>query len=158
MNINQNLINMMKNKFRSKCRCITKCDNITYFYCFSMDTWSNLNDSCHGTIIVMSDCTIVTSEQHLYQTIAQFDRTIVLPRKLATRNIHDYLFSYYWVFLFEDWDNHICDNITSFYCFSMDTWSNLNENLREFQNISSGICIFGEFIAMTAITLTWHRV
>ncbi len=39
-----------------------------------------------------SDCTIVTSEQHLYQTIIQFDETIVLPRKLATGNIHDYLF------------------------------------------------------------------
>ncbi len=42
----------------------------------------------------MSDCTIVTSEQHLYQTIIQFDETIVLPRKLATGNIHDYFFSY----------------------------------------------------------------
>ncbi len=41
-----------------------------------------------------SDCTIVTSEQHLYQTIAQFDKTIVLPRKLATGNIHEYLFCY----------------------------------------------------------------
>ncbi len=41
-----------------------------------------------------SDCTIVTSEQHLYQTIVQFDETIVLPRKFATGNIHDYLFWY----------------------------------------------------------------
>ncbi len=41
-----------------------------------------------------SDSTIVTSEQHLYQTIVQFDKTIVLPRKLATGNIHDYLFYY----------------------------------------------------------------
>ncbi len=47
---------------------------------------------CHGTTIVTSDCTIVTSEQHLYQTIVQFDETVVLPRKLATGNIHDYLF------------------------------------------------------------------
>ncbi len=39
-------------------------------------------------------CTIVTSEQHLYQTIVQFDKTIVLPRKLATGSIHDYLFWY----------------------------------------------------------------
>ncbi len=38
-------------------------------------------------------CTIVTSE-HLYQTIVQFDKTIVLPRKLAAGNIHDYLFCY----------------------------------------------------------------
>ncbi len=30
---------------------------------------------------------MVTSEQHLYQTI-------VLPRKLATGSIHDYLFCY----------------------------------------------------------------
>ncbi len=50
-------------------------------------------DCCHGTTIVMSDCTIVTSE-HLYQTIVQFDETIVLPRTLATGNIHDYLFCY----------------------------------------------------------------
>ncbi len=40
-----------------------------------------------------SDCTIVTSE-HLYQTIVQFDETIVLPRKLATGNMHDYFFCY----------------------------------------------------------------
>ncbi len=42
----------------------------------------------------MSDSTIVTSEKHLYQTIVQFDKTIVLPRKPATGNIHDYLFCY----------------------------------------------------------------
>ncbi len=36
-----------------------------------------------------SDCNIATSEQHLYQTIVQFDETIVLSRKLATGNIHD---------------------------------------------------------------------
>ncbi len=42
----------------------------------------------------MSDSTIVASGQHLYQTIVQFDITIVLPRKLATGSIHDYLFSY----------------------------------------------------------------
>ncbi len=39
-------------------------------------------------------CTIVTSEQHLYQTMVHFDKTIVLPWKLATGNIHDYLFCY----------------------------------------------------------------
>ncbi len=42
----------------------------------------------------MSYCTIVTSEKHLHQTIEQFDETIVLPRKRATGNIHDYLFWY----------------------------------------------------------------
>ncbi len=36
----------------------------------------------------------MTLEQHLYQTIVQFDETIVLPRKLATGNIHNYLFWY----------------------------------------------------------------
>ncbi len=36
---------------------------------------------------------VVASEQHLYQTIVQFDKTIVLPRKLATESIYDYLFS-----------------------------------------------------------------
>ncbi len=49
-------------------------------------------DSCHCTTIVTSGCTIVISEQHLYQTIVQFDKTIVLPRNLATGRIHDYLF------------------------------------------------------------------
>ncbi len=37
---------------------------------------------------------MVASEQHLYQTIEQFDKTIVLLRKLATGSIHDYLFCY----------------------------------------------------------------
>ncbi len=50
-------------------------------------------DCCHGTTIVISDCTIVTSEHHLYQIIVQIDKTIVLPRKLPTGNIHDYLFA-----------------------------------------------------------------
>ncbi len=34
----------------------------------------------------------MTSEQHLYKTIIQFDKTIVLPRNLASGSIHDYLF------------------------------------------------------------------
>ncbi len=46
-------------------------------------------DSCHGTTIVMS-------EQHLYQTIVLFHKTIVLPRKLATGSIH--ATAHYWVF------------------------------------------------------------
>ncbi len=37
---------------------------------------------------------MVASEQHLYQTIVQFDITIVLPRKLAIGSIYDYLFCY----------------------------------------------------------------
>ncbi len=37
---------------------------------------------------------MVPSEQHLYQTIVQFDKTVVLPRKLATGSIHDYMFCY----------------------------------------------------------------
>ncbi len=37
---------------------------------------------------------MAASEQHLYQTIVQFDKTIVLPRKLATGSIHDYIFGY----------------------------------------------------------------
>ncbi len=47
-----------------------------------------------GTTIVTLYCTIVTSGQHLYQTIVQFDKTIVFPRKRATGSIHDYLFCY----------------------------------------------------------------
>ncbi len=39
-------------------------------------------DSCHSTTIVTSECTIVTSIQHLCQTIVQVDKTIVLPRNL----------------------------------------------------------------------------
>ncbi len=46
-------------------------------------------DSCHATTIVISDCTIVTSEQHLYQTVVHFDKTTILPRKLATGNMND---------------------------------------------------------------------
>ncbi len=38
---------------------------------------------------------MVASEQHLYQTILHFYNTIQLPRKLATGNIHDYLFYYF---------------------------------------------------------------
>ncbi len=37
---------------------------------------------------------VVASEQHLFQTIVQFDKTIVLHRKLATGSIHDYLLYY----------------------------------------------------------------
>ncbi len=42
----------------------------------------------------MSDCNIVTSEQHLYQTTVQVDKTIGLPTKRTTGNIHDYLLCY----------------------------------------------------------------
>ncbi len=38
-------------------------------------------------VLLWHQVTIVTSEQHLYQTI-------VLPRKLATGSIHNYLFCY----------------------------------------------------------------
>ncbi len=34
---------------------------------------------------------VASEQQHLYQTVVQFDKTIVLPRKLATGSIHDYL-------------------------------------------------------------------
>ncbi len=50
-------------------------------------------DSCHGTTIVTSDCTIVTSG-HNSITRTTFIQTIVLPKKLATGSIHDYLFCY----------------------------------------------------------------
>ncbi len=45
-------------------------------------------------VFMVSDCTIVTLAQHLYQTIVQFDKTILLPRKPSTGSIHDYLFCY----------------------------------------------------------------
>ncbi len=45
-----------------------------------------------GTNIVMSDCTIVTASQSgIITIIVQFDKTIVLSRKLATGSIHDYI-------------------------------------------------------------------
>ncbi len=38
---------------------------------------------------------MVAPEQHLYQTIVQFEeKEIVLPRKLAKGTIHDYDFCY----------------------------------------------------------------
>ncbi len=37
---------------------------------------------------------MIASEQHLYQTIVQFDKTIVLLRKHARESIHDYRFCY----------------------------------------------------------------
>ncbi len=37
---------------------------------------------------------MVASEQHLYQTVVQFHKTIVLTRKLAKGSVHDYLFCY----------------------------------------------------------------
>ncbi len=53
-----------------------------------------------------SYCTIVTSAKHFYQTIGQFDKTIVFPRKLATGSIHDYLFCCcpWWVFYLRYWE------------------------------------------------------
>ncbi len=36
----------------------------------------------------------MVASEHLYQTTVQFDKTIVLPRKLLTGSIHDYLFCY----------------------------------------------------------------
>ncbi len=37
---------------------------------------------------------MVVSELHLYQTIVQVDKTIVLPRKHAAGSIPDYIFLY----------------------------------------------------------------
>ncbi len=37
---------------------------------------------------------VVAPEQHLYQTRVQFDKTLVVPRKLATGSIHYYLLYY----------------------------------------------------------------
>ncbi len=47
----------------------------------------------HQIVLLWHQVIMVASEQHLYQTIVQFDNTIVLPRKLATGSIHDYLFA-----------------------------------------------------------------
>ncbi len=61
----------------------------------------------HQIVLLWHHVTMVASEQHLYQ-IVQFDKTIVLPRKLATGSIHDYLLllppSGYSI-----WGTEICD-------------------------------------------------
>ncbi len=56
--------------------------------------------------LLPSGCTIVTSKQLLYQTIIQFNQTIVLSRNLATGSIHDYLFCNCpnWVFYLRYWE------------------------------------------------------
>ncbi len=45
-------------------------------------------------VLLWHQVIMVASEQHLFQTIVQFDKTIILPRKLATGSVHDYLFHY----------------------------------------------------------------
>ncbi len=45
-------------------------------------------------VLFWHQVTTVASEQHLYQTQVQFDKTIVLPRILATGSIQNYLFCY----------------------------------------------------------------
>ncbi len=45
-------------------------------------------------LLLWHQVTMVASEQHVFQTIVQFDKTIVLPRQLATGSMHDYLFGY----------------------------------------------------------------
>ncbi len=48
----------------------------------------------HQIVLLWHQVTMVASKQHLYQTIEQFDKTIVLPRKLATGSIHNYNLCY----------------------------------------------------------------
>ncbi len=45
-------------------------------------------------VLLWHQVTMVASEQHLYQTIVHFDKTILLPRKLVIGSIHDYIFCY----------------------------------------------------------------
>ncbi len=45
-------------------------------------------------VLLWHQVTMVSSEQHLHSTIAQFDKTMVLPRKRATGSILDYMFRY----------------------------------------------------------------
>ncbi len=74
-------------------------------------------DSCHGTTIVTSDCTIVTSEQHLYQPIVQFDKTLVLPRKHATGSI--VVVVIYWQIIYNKCENKIKHKLEN--CLGEDT-------------------------------------
>ncbi len=39
----------------------------------------------HPNVLLWHQVTMIASEQHLYQTIVQFDKTIVLPRKTCNR-------------------------------------------------------------------------
>ncbi len=47
----------------------------------------------HQIVLLWHQVTLVASE-YLYRTIVQFNKIVVLPRKLATGNIHDYHFCY----------------------------------------------------------------
>ncbi len=49
-------------------------------HCFTLEG-ANTPFPISTSFNTVSDCTIVMSWQHLYQTIVQFDKTIVLPRK-----------------------------------------------------------------------------
>ncbi len=48
---------------------------------------------CH-IVLFWHHITIVAPEQHLYQTIVQFDKTIVLPQKSETGSVLGYHFCY----------------------------------------------------------------
>ncbi len=48
----------------------------------------------HQIVLFCHQVTIVALEEHWFQTIVQIGKTIVLPIKLATGNIHDNLFYY----------------------------------------------------------------
>ncbi len=48
----------------------------------------------HQFVLLWHQVTMVASQQHWYQILVQFDKTIVLPRKLATGSKDDYLFCY----------------------------------------------------------------
>ncbi len=75
-------------------------------------------------ILLWHQVTMVALEQHLFQTIVQFDKTIVLHRNLATGSIYDYLFCYCPVvgILFEVlqiwWSTILGNEWTSMDCFA----------------------------------------
>ncbi len=57
--------------------------------------------------------TIEASRQHLYQTIVQFDKTIVLPKQFAIGSIHDYLFCYCPLVGYSIWGTETSSNVAS---------------------------------------------
>ncbi len=67
--------------------CSKKCSHVYFLMIVAMVLllW-------HQIILLWNRVTMVASEQHLYQTIVQFDKRIVWPRKLETGGIHDYSF------------------------------------------------------------------
>ncbi len=115
-------------------------------------------------VLLWHHFTMVAPEPQLYQTIVQFHKTIVLPRKLAKGSIHNYLF-YYWplvVFylryweLFKKGDNSIQFNkFNCTPCWSQQT----NIKLTFLYRLSSSVAfrIYGGKPIISITALAWKN-